>query len=115
MIYTNPLQGLSQKITIGNVSKSLITLMDETGGGVIDNRTNLIVLYPIDSPSGQNELAWYSLDKDKEAEVNGTISYFGVFPIEVTQAQFSGFQIRSDGGADKDFYLQQFDSEGSSL
>lgn len=108
-IYTKPVAGTAQKITVTGTAQTL------AGMGVnIDDDTNLVTLYPVDQPSGVNELAWYSNDPNHTLAVDDGISYFAFQPIEITKAQFAGFKIIIDSGADKVFFVQQFDSESFS-
>ena len=117
MIYTKPIPGRSQLVTVTDAKQTLKELLAATGGGEIDPEANEIVMNPIGLPLGLSPLAWHTFDSEHTPAVDNGIAYFAMLPLIITKAQYDedGFSIVKHGGADKLFYVEQYDSESFSL
>lgn len=116
MIYTKAVTGTATLVTVDDTARTIKALLT-TAGKTIPDETNLIKMFAIALPSGVQPLAWYSNDGDHVLAVNDGIPFFALLPIEITKAQYAtdAFKILKHSGADKLFYVEQFDSEGFSL
>lgn len=113
MIYTKPVDEGSGKITITGAVKTLAELM--TAANIeLNDATNEITLSPITVPAGINPVAWRSSDPSHVPAVDDGAVYAGLTRIVITRAQFAGFSIIKDSGADKLMFLEQWDFEGLS-
>ena len=117
MIYTKPIPGRSQLVTVTDAKQTLKELLAATGGGEIDPEANEILIDPVELPLGLCHLAWPTFASEHNTAVDNGIAYFVMLPIVITKAQYEedGFSIVKNGGADKLFYIEQYDSESFSL